>query len=467
MSGWTKFRLGAGAVVIVFIAAMAWWDRQHATVHFVNGLDDPMVATITPTKSGAPQTVELTKNRAMSLQLDNGDYRIRTTLKASGALVEEEALTVSGGEKCLFYNALGAAPVYLEKTIYSTSKANTEEEGNPELLAGPRLYTNRSVSWVFREPPSSVRLGRGEQRRVTWGVSIPEGQSWGTSVAILVLNGKTKEAAELVARVAAVPFPSDTTAESAVTAYFMNDGPREVLFAALQQNANAHPTSASARYWELMLAPYEGRRASIEDAAAKFPNDPGITVLLFVTYAERGAPPEQLAPLRDKLKTMALSNAQQRRIARVTDPTFTLPKTDADRTLVKLIRKGRKATVEALAQGELELDYETSGFARALAYPLAATLVTDLGGEDGSDAAEDIMPDDLYDLSQKSINEMVLEGKPNPDLFHVANDLLPGLRLALAIHAKDKAQQRGLLDAALRDEKNAEGPIHLLVKSWF
>ncbi len=197
----------AGLVVaaLAAFAATSWHSGRHADVHFLNGLDTAVDIELDG------QVVHVPSDGRTTRRMAAGTYTVRAT-DPEGAILEEQVLSVSGGDSLVAYNVLGAAPLIVENVVYTGRLAVVFPQGDPDFdhFIGQRVVHRANVDYVFKEPPAEITL-RSEtsvQRR-RHAFVLPGG--WRTSLNLLNSLGEMAGGATLMEGIA-LANPDDLTA---------------------------------------------------------------------------------------------------------------------------------------------------------------------------------------------------------------------------------------------------------------
>lgn len=338
------------------------------------------------------------------------------------------------------------------------------------------------------------------------------------------LSGATAELAQKLI----VAAPQSLEAHRFYQSALLGEGKRDKLIEEYQRRLEADSGSAEALYLLLRVLPKSARTPQIDKAVAAFPDDGKLRYLQILDKAE-SHDPKGIEELVKKLAGVKLDPQYMRVIAECA-ANLRVEAGDAKRALAELDRahagglftarveklvtgkvpadeltsigdpvrsalanvylegdgatqksgaeseatkkaflqfseavgRGRQAAINAFLNGKVEPG-SVSVLGQAVAYPLAAALIK-RGQTKPAEAL--VAGTGMTNIAQGALIAMVLEGKPTPELDETDMDRRAAIRLALAIHTDDKAKQKELLAAALKDEP-IPGPVHLIAKTWF
>ncbi len=157
----------------------------HSDVHVFNDSPIPVEVRI------GEHTRQLAAEERVKIEnVGVGDHHLRVS-GLDGEVIEEQDVTIPGGNDLVAYNVLGAAPIFLMEQIYGD-----EGDGLPEPdyidLSGTRWVTREDVGYVLRDAPDEVYVGFGETYRSIWTFDQESG-GWRTSLANMGIQDRYEE----------------------------------------------------------------------------------------------------------------------------------------------------------------------------------------------------------------------------------------------------------------------------------
>jgi hypothetical protein len=276
--------------------ASAFEGYGHNTLHVVNGLDRPVTADL---GGGLRSVVPAGSEIAIRTAVGN-----RTLVITDGEQVlESSPVEIPRDRDVIVWNVLGAAPLYLEKVVYSATGDSTNGASpTPDVLCGDSFVVRRGVDYPFDDPPKSISTSQhgGTIERTHLGVARGGLE---TCVKYLTSHGEAARAAHLaltVARASRTPaakiapevngftlmvpraeaeaFVKDLLArDDSVYAHriyqdwLLGTDQRARATAEYEARAAARPSDADAEYLLLRLRPDTGDFAAIDAAVARYP----------------------------------------------------------------------------------------------------------------------------------------------------------------------------------------------------
>ena len=328
-------RIWRGLAAAIALSPLLWIvpaiaGGMRGTVHFVNGLDVPVVVSI----SG--ERITLGANDRDRRVLGRGRHRA-TVADERGNVIEQQEVTVRGGDHFVAYNVLGAAMLVTREVVYGPVDS-TPAPAQGERHLHRRIVEREDITFPFTEPP--LRIGRSGSSRL-WAASVVPG-GWRLSAATLESEGGRAAAAELVTAVSlAQPFDEqaifralDTTLASggseralAHVARVLERAPssepahlarQEVLRRAgriaearevYRKMQVEQPGSALAACLRARVEPAEARLRLLPDLAREHPSSGSIHALFGRTLLGAGRPAEAVAEL-DRASELAPGDAR-------------------------------------------------------------------------------------------------------------------------------------------------------------
>jgi hypothetical protein len=108
-----------------------------------------------------------------------------------GVEVDAHELDVRTGLEVLAWNIAGAAPLYLATVVYGPKAGNPPP---PTFFCGRKTVSAREVDYLFREPPSSMRLSKSESRttRSHMGIAPQDADSPLACLTVLTLEERRR-----------------------------------------------------------------------------------------------------------------------------------------------------------------------------------------------------------------------------------------------------------------------------------
>ena len=163
----------AGLLIAGTVALRALTGYQ--TVWIVNGLDVPAKVEI----DGRER--EIAAQGKESERLSGGLHEVRVR-SAFGEVLEERTIDVQPMNDAAVYNVLGAAPLYIQKVVYSSSSygQNNNAPNAVEVLAGASFITRDGVEYVFEQPPQTIQVKSRGQSIVKWMLGLAPGGATST-----------------------------------------------------------------------------------------------------------------------------------------------------------------------------------------------------------------------------------------------------------------------------------------------
>ncbi len=291
---WRRITVGALAATAMIVGLSLHHRTTHDRVHFLNGLDLPVVIRMGEHEIRVPSQGRLER------QFTAGAYDIVTHLE-DGTLVEERRVHVPGDVDFAAYNVLGAAPLFLQQVPYTAEGAPAhlaEESSKFRSLAGRSWVQWDDVDFLFQDPPSEIQMAKTRRIETRACVDVVPG-GWRMAVEHLAGTDDMADAAAVAGRVADLhPGDGETVSLAARIAELLGDldGARRRLERALEIapdeiQVHRHYQSAMQRWGRAdeILPRY---RAAYEKA----PNSPRAAYLL-----ARLLPRQEAIPLCERL----------------------------------------------------------------------------------------------------------------------------------------------------------------------
>lgn len=230
---WRGFAALATMLPLIWIVP-AIVGSLRGTVHFVSALDVPVVVSI------GGERITIKANTREERTLSRGRHRATVT-DEGGNVIEQQDITVRGGDRFLTYNVLGAALLVSREALYGTPGGH-DAPPRIERHVHQRIVERDAVAFPFMEPPPQIE-GRGQSR--LWVVNVVPG-GWRLTAAALEAEGSRDAAVELTAAVSlAQPFDEEAI-RRAVDAALAAGGPDRAL-QHLARVLERAPTSGPAR----------------------------------------------------------------------------------------------------------------------------------------------------------------------------------------------------------------------------
>lgn len=189
---WRRGLLAAVAVVGLSVWLVAHAAASKCEVRFVNGLDVEVTTTV------GSETLRLAPGIANTRVIATGSYHL-VTKSIAGQVIEELDVDVPRRTDFVAYNALGAAPIFLESVKYAEHKASETEPPQPVPMIGSSWIVREDVEYVFVTPPTQIQSTDVPKPR--HHALVLDG-GWRASVRFLANLGDAAKAAELAFRVA-------------------------------------------------------------------------------------------------------------------------------------------------------------------------------------------------------------------------------------------------------------------------
>ena len=190
---WAKAVAALAAIIGLCVVLALWSASTHSDVHFLNGLDVPVEVTM------GDHHATLAPQARSHCEFAAGRHHVKAVV--AGRTIEEIDVDLPGGMNCATYNVLGAAPVYEEQVVYTSSKSDAKEPPPPALLGGSSWIVCKGVDYPFTQAPATVQMSKHVTREVRRRVAVSDG-GWMTTVSALANTKETQRAAEVARRVA-------------------------------------------------------------------------------------------------------------------------------------------------------------------------------------------------------------------------------------------------------------------------
>ncbi len=382
-------------------AAAYYVKHRSSTVHFVNGLDEPVHISVDELD------FDLTRGQHVAHELAKGPHQVRVAFASKdpkdAKVIERETIDVPGGFDCAVYNVAGAAPLFRSSVTYTTSTIETKETFN--IIGGSRFYTNDHTNYVFTDPPKTISLSKNERQRVNWMVSVPPNADWIDTIIELAKDKQQPLAVEVASRVALLhPDKLDHTskviyalglaglsdaigevarklvaaAPQSIEAHrfyqsaLESEGKRDQLIAEYQRRLESDPQNPEALYLLLRILPRKDRLQRLEQAVAAFPNDAKLHYSLLVSMADSHRL-TGLEPLITKLKTMKLED-EYRRVLEESAANLRVEAGQADRALAEIDRKLAGPLLVARLQRLVDPKADVSGAVAGMNEPMRSAI---------------------------------------------------------------------------------------------
>ena len=291
---WQRTIAAGILAMIAFGAASGFEGYGHATVHIVNGLDTPVSAAL-----GVAPRVSVLAGGEVPVRTKVGKQTI--TIFDGDRVLESVPVEVPRGHDAVVWNILGAAPVFVEQVVYSSTTTDSHET-EPVVLCGESLIVRGGIDYAFVPAPKSISSQQKSGSIVKTRLGIANG-GLHTCTDYLVSHGKADRAAHLaltIARASQTPaaklepefgnfvvlaprdegeaFTKDLlTRDDSVEAHrlyqdwLLGTDQRKRAIAEYEARAAARPNDADAEYLVLRLRPTTDDFTAIDAAVAKYP----------------------------------------------------------------------------------------------------------------------------------------------------------------------------------------------------
>lgn len=198
--------VGAAAGLAALVAAFLVFDASQTNdLHLLNSLDIPVDVSV----AGEVVRVEPQQRQVVKVPTEMQALAAHTP---DGRLLERLEVEIPSFTQFVGFNVLGATPLFAGAIVYGSPTQYGEEP--PSVFYGGQSFVARKASYVFEEPPETIRLRRGSKRQTRWLVDLPM-LDWRVTVAWFVEMEEKPEAALALLGAVLRAQPDDETAADA------------------------------------------------------------------------------------------------------------------------------------------------------------------------------------------------------------------------------------------------------------
>ncbi len=283
-----RFTLAGTALCALLLGGILFAACEVQTVHFVNALDVPVSVSV----DGA-RLLPIPAGGRTSKGFVSGLHRVEVTTVDGKPLEQGELYVQSNLERAVVWNVLGAAPLYMQRYVYSR-QARVNSTPQVTTYAGTRLVDQEGVDYLFANPPKSVSTKGGRSVTKVQLTEAPGG--WRTSLNLLENEERYALLAKLGEALLQVDPTQEEPFEAALKGWYHHEGP-EAALAFLRRTMKAHPGLQPAHEKYQLLLQALGQRGYARDSYAGLLEKTPASVVAQFLMSKVEPPAEALARL--------------------------------------------------------------------------------------------------------------------------------------------------------------------------
>jgi hypothetical protein len=289
----------------------------HNTLHVVNGLSRPVSVAL----SGYGEK-QVAAGAELAMRTTVGPHTI--TVRDGDRELESSPVDVPRGRGAVVWNVIGAAPLYVEKVIYSPhgDASPPEAKERPDVMCGESFVVRDGLDYPLEDPPKQLETSKDSGYTIKTHMAVAPG-GLHTCLAWLASHGDGPKAAHLALKVSGLLRTPAKQLDDDVESFVMMAPPAEAegfvkdllarddsveahrlyqnwLLATHQRpravaeygaRAQARPADADAQYLALRVRTLDEERPVVDGIVARFPDHKFLRrAQIYVHYADFDLP---------------------------------------------------------------------------------------------------------------------------------------------------------------------------------